>query len=63
MVKINIKIRNFRKKAGITQTALAEAVGVNQSMIAHYESGFKMPSVPVLARIAKELNCKIDDLI
>jgi transcriptional regulator with XRE-family HTH domain len=62
-VKINIKIRNFRKKAGITQTALAEAVGVNQSMIAHYESGFKMPSVAVLARIAKELKVKIDDLI
>jgi len=62
-MNLSKKIKTFRKKTGITQMALAKAVGVNQSMIAHYESGFKMPSVAVLARIAKELNCKIDDLI
>jgi transcriptional regulator with XRE-family HTH domain len=56
-------IKNCRKKAGLTQAELATVIGVNQSMIAHYESGFKTPSVPVLARMAKTFNCKVDELL
>ena len=38
------KIREFRQKVGLTQTALGEALGVPQCTVACWETGFSVPS-------------------
>lgn len=56
-------IKSKRKALKISQAEMAKKIGVNQCMLSFYEKDLKTPSVQVLLRIAKELNCKIDDLI
>lgn len=41
---------------------LAELVGITQKHMSHVETGFKNPSVPLLARIAKIFNTTMDVL-
>lgn len=55
------KLREMREAAGMTTVELAERIGVTQPMICHMESGFKDPSVAVLARMAKVFGCSMDD--
>ena len=57
------KLKMLREAADMSASALGEAVGVSQSMIANIEREFKTPSVGVLVRIADILKVKIDDLI
>jgi Zn-dependent peptidase ImmA (M78 family)/transcriptional regulator with XRE-family HTH domain len=46
------RVRQARELRGLTQTALAQAVGVRQSTIAHVETGRSQPSGEVLEKIA-----------
>ena len=48
-------IKKERKKKGLTQTELAEAVGVSQAAIAKYEAGVNEPSFEMVSNIAKVL--------
>lgn len=49
------QIRDARKKAGLTQEGLGDAVGKTRQMIGRYESGTDSPSVDVLGKIALQL--------
>lgn len=49
-------IKQFRKKAGLTQMQLAEKIGVNRTAITKYESGNVIPSAKILAEIFAVLN-------
>lgn len=53
----------LRKKHQITQAELARKVGVTRFAINSIESGRMNPSLPLAAKIADVLECKIDDLI
>ena len=55
-------IRMKRLEAGYTQSALAEKVGIGQSMIAQIERGGKIPSMLLGKAIAQALECSILDL-
>jgi len=57
------RLKALREAAGMTTTQLADAVGVNQSMISNMEREFKTPSVEVLVRIAVRLGASLDDLV
>lgn len=57
------KIAEERKKAGLTQQGLAEAVGVTQGAVAHWESGRREAPVPMLRKIAKALGIEVARLI
>ena len=46
------KIKELREKAGMTQTELADKVGVSKSVISAYEKGIRNPSQKVLEDIA-----------
>lgn len=46
----------------MTQTELAEKIGVRQAAISEYESGEKIPGVENLIRLADALNCSLDEL-
>lgn len=47
----------------MTQTELAEKVGVTQGAISMIENGDRSPSLDVLIRLASALNCTLDDLV
>jgi DNA-binding XRE family transcriptional regulator len=53
----------WRQRAGKTQSALAEQVGVSQPFLAQIEGGQRQGTVRVLARLAKAVGVRIEDLI
>ena len=55
-------IKHQRRKNDMTQSELADKLGVNQSMIALYESGKRTPSVDTLIIIADIFKCSLDEL-
>jgi len=64
---LNIKLKEWREKAGLTQEELANALGVRQSQISKIENGKVYVSVQRLITIRDILNeagadCTLDDL-
>lgn len=56
-------LRRLREKANLTQGEFAKAVGYSYgSTISMWESGYRKPPSNLIPRIAKVLNCSIDDL-
>jgi DNA-binding XRE family transcriptional regulator len=53
----------WRKRAGMTQTALAQKAGITQAFLAQIETGSRDGTVAVLKRISKALGVRIEDLI
>lgn len=61
-MQIGKNIEKFRKAKGLTQQELANRVYVTQAAISYFEKDIKIPGFEVIARIADELECTIDDL-
>ena len=57
----NLKL--LRKKAGISQQALADAIGVSQQSVNQYENHDIEPDITVLCQIADYFHSTIDDLV
>ena len=53
----------LRKKQGITQQELADAINISRSTIAGYEIEDKQPSYEVIAKIAKYFSVSTDFLL
>src|SRR5277367_4322505 len=62
-VALGLRIRQRRKVLGVSQTALANAVGLTFQQIQKYERGFNRVSFSRLVDIAHALNCHVVDLI
>lgn len=58
-----MRLREIRKKQGMTAQVLAEKLGVSQGAISHYETGRRKPSIDMVVKMAKVFNCSVDDLI
>ena len=56
-------LRRIRKARSMTQTELAERVGVLQKDISRYERGQHVPSIQMLKDIAEVLGVTVNDLI
>jgi len=56
------ELREQRERKHISQNELAIAVGVTQRHIAFIESGDRRPSMELAFKIAKELECSIEDI-
>lgn len=59
-------LKRIREAAGLSQSKLAAASGVNVRMIQHYEQKAKdinAAAVVTVRDLAKALNCRIEDLI
>lgn len=52
----------LRRRAGMTQKDLADAMEVSQSCVSMWETGASWPSASTLPRLADLLLCSIDDL-
>lgn len=57
------KIRSLIAEKKLEQKDVAEAVGVSEQMISYIVRGLREPSVTVLSRIAKVLDCAPGELI
>lgn len=55
-------LRRLREKAGITQAALAEALGVDRTTVTTWEIGRSFPRAELLPELARLLGCEIGDL-
>ena len=52
-----------RKRAGLTQTDVAKALGVTVSAVCQWENGLTTPTGKRLPEIAKLYGCTIDELL
>ena len=57
------RVRVMRKLLGLTQTQLAEKLGVTNPVIVYYEQGKKEPTLRNLLILAQTLNTSIDWLV
>lgn len=57
------KIKSLIAEKKLEQKDVAEAVGVSEQMISYIVRGLREPSVTVLSRIAKVLDCAPGELI
>ena len=60
MDTIGCRIKEARKKKGITQDRLAEVCGISRVMVARYETDSNMPQVDTLKKIADVLGVSVD---
>lgn len=58
-----MRVRYYRKLRSMTQSQLAERVGVTQAYICSLENGKRTnPSLQLLLRIARELGVTVEEL-
>ena len=55
-------LEELRKAAGLTQQELSESAEVSRKSINAIENGVYVPSTVLALKIAKTLNCNIEDL-
>ena len=63
MENFGVRLAQIRSDAGLSQSALAEAVGTSQSAISQMESGERQPSFDMLRRLAKALGVSTSHLL
>ena len=56
-------LKQMRENAGVTQKAVAEAIGVSQQSINKYENHNIEPDIETLIRLAQYFHCTVDQLI
>jgi transcriptional regulator with XRE-family HTH domain len=62
-VQLGARIAAARKAAGLTQVQLAEALGIAQQTLAHYEGGKLRVAVALLPQLADLLGVGTEELI
>ena len=55
-------LAEIRKSAGLTQQKLSEIAEVSRKSINAIENGIYVPSTVLSLKIAKTLDCKVEDL-
>lgn len=59
---IGKNIKKYRQRADLTQDKLAEKIGISLRYIQHIESGARIPTIPMLYKIAAALGKDIKNL-
>ena len=62
-IALGNRIRQRRKGLGVSQTTLAEAIGLTFQQVQKYERGFNRVSFSRLVDIAHALDCRVIDLV
>lgn len=57
------KLREIRKRKGMTQEALSKAANIHRITIAKYETGRARPTLESAEKLAAALGVTIDELI
>lgn len=59
---IQNRVREFRDARGLSQAALCAAVGLSRQSVHAIESGRALPAVDVALRLARALECRVEEL-
>lgn len=62
-MQIHEKIKRLRQRSGMTQSELAERVGVSLRSIQNYELGLRYPKRDILARLCTVLDVSVEYLV
>lgn len=57
------KLKSARINRNLSRKQIAELVGVTASVIGHYETGERVPSVPILLKLATQYKVSVDYLL
>lgn len=57
------KIKRIMEEKGILNKELAADAGISEAMMTYIIKGLREPTVAVLSRIAKKLDCTVDSLL
>lgn len=57
------KLKSARVNNNLSRNQVAELIGVSVSMIGHYETGERVPSVEILLKLASRYKVSIDYLL
>jgi putative transcriptional regulator len=60
--KLCNNLREIRKSRGLTQQALSESADVSRKSINAVENGVYIPSTVLALKIAKTLDCSVEEL-
>ncbi len=60
---LGARVAQLRKDQGLTQTQLAERLGIAQQTLAHYEVGRLRVAASMLPTLAQMLNTSVEELI
>ena len=60
--KVSNRIREFRKKSGMTQEDLARELNVSRQTIISIEKGKYIPSLPLALRMSRYFGCATDEM-
>ena len=63
LVQIQARLAEAITQSGITQTALAQKLGVSQQTISHYVKGDKMPALDTFANLCAVLDIDANDIL
>ena len=61
--EIGERIAQARKERGLTQQQLADALGISQQTLAHYEVGRVGVGAPMLPRLSELLDLSFDEIL
>ena len=61
-LKLKNKLKEYRQKAGLTQTQLAEMVGSSKNTISSIETGQFCPTAYLAALLCIALECKFEEM-
>ena len=56
------RLKQMRQSRGLSQSQMAELVGVKRQAIYDIESGRYLPNTEVALRLARHLACRVEDL-
>lgn len=63
MIQLHETLRPLRQRAGLTQSELAEALGVSDRAVSRWENAQALPDVTLLPRLAMLLHVSVDALL
>lgn len=63
MESLGEQLKKLRKVSKISQKILAENIGISQSAVANYESGYRMPNHEILLKLADYFDVTLDELL
>lgn len=61
-LKLARRLQRIRKNANITQEQLADKTGKSVTWIGYIESGYRIPNLKLLYKIARGLKVRVKDL-
>ena len=63
LFNIGLNIRQARRKRDLTLSDIARRAGISKGLLSKIENFRTLPSLPVLATIARSLNLKLENLV